>query len=72
MKLLAAILLWATLLPAWAQQPPIYPPPPNYQGVPERNWDRHQWRERARYCREWRERVTRHPRLRLPPECWRR
>jgi hypothetical protein len=39
-------------------------------------WDqreRHrQWREHQRYCREWRARVERHPRLILPRECWRR
>ena len=34
------------------------------------NHDRdNDWRLR-RYCREWRERVERHPRLRLPRECW--
>lgn len=33
--------------------------------------DRRQRWEQRRYCREWRERVERHPRLRLPRECWR-
>ena len=36
-----------------------------------REW---QYRNRAKqraWCREWRERVARHPRLALPRECWR-
>ena len=33
---------------------------------------RRNWRERARWCAEWRHRVERHPRLILPRECFRR
>lgn len=68
---------------AMAQQPPLYPPGPNYQGRPDYNPNhqaernaRQEWRrerrERERYCDQQRERVQRHPRLVLPRECWRR
>lgn len=45
------------------------------QNPAQPQWDRHerdrQWREQRHYCRDWRERVERHPRLVLPRECWR-
>jgi hypothetical protein len=46
-----------------------------YDSRDQRGYDSIEARRRAwehrRYCREWRERVERHPRLRLPRECWR-
>lgn len=63
---------------AMAQPPPLYPPPPNRQGVPydlrdqspnHPQWDqrerRRQWHENRRWCRQWR---YEHPNRRHIPE----
>ena len=47
----------------------------SYDSRDQRGYDSIEARRKAwehrRYCQEWRERVARHPRLRLPRQCWR-
>lgn len=90
MKVILSFLLWAMMMPVWAQPSPQHPSDAQRE---QRAYERDQrtrgnnyelsnqwsdrergrnWRERARWCSNWRERVRQHPRLILPRECWRR